>query len=309
MTRVPDHVLAAAEQQHGVVSGASLLAAGVSQRRVEGLVAGGVLRREYPGVFVVAGSADTELRRLVVLCTRYQRAVVGRTTGGRLWNIRGTPGKKIELITPSRMRLVVAGASVYRSRFLPPIDVVRRSDGIRVTSPARTLFDLADVVDDATLEAMIAQCLRDDLVSRAALNKVLSRLAGRGRPGSTRFRLSMGARATGQPTTESDLEQHFLRALQDAGLPEPVCQAGLVLPDGSGIRFDFAYPDQRLAIEIDGFGHVGRQSEARDRQRDCLTATMGWMTMRFVPHQVWPSAGQAVEQVRLVLEARRKEVG
>jgi len=304
MSRLPAEIALAASERHGVVTREVLLNSGLTRRRIDGLLGSGFLQRLHVGVFATAGSADTELRKLVALCARFEKAVVGRTTAARLWKIRGIRQQLLEVVVPSGSPLEVPNVSFYRSRSIPPIDVVQRADGIRVTSPARTLFDLADVVTESELEVMFEQCLREQLVTLAALESVGQRLSARGRPGSTRYRSVITGLRRIQAPTQSDLELHFLRGLRSASLPEPVCQAHLRLPTGRAIRFDFAYPSKRLAIEIDGFGHIGAQAEARDQERDRLVAGLGWMTMRFVPHQVWPDAGPAVSQVAAVLSAR-----
>src|SRR4051812_33306581 len=235
MSRLPVGALTVAGQHNGVVTWYELRDVGLSPRQIDGLVASGFLRRLYVGIYAVVGSTDNELQRLTALCARFKRALVARTAAARLWNVRGLSPHGLELLVPAGLHIVASDVIVYRSRTIDPIDVVSRSDGIRLTSPARTLFDLADVVSEVQLETMIEQCLRAQLVSRTALEQVAQRLATRGRPGSTRFRAVVERWSGTSGPTESDLELHFLLGLRAAGLLEPVCQARLVLPNGRSV--------------------------------------------------------------------------
>ena len=55
-----------------------------------------------------------------------------------------------------------------------------------------------------------------------------------------------------------------------------------VLIGGSRVQIDVAFPDIRLAIEVDGFAyHSGDERFQRDRSRQNLLIAAGWRVLRF----------------------------
>jgi very-short-patch-repair endonuclease len=303
MLALSPRAYSAAARRHGVLTRAELCRSGLSDGQISRLVRGGALERLLPGVYACSGSAPTELRQLAALCSWSPCVVVSHETAGRLWMLRALARGGIEVSVPHSRRFAANGAIVHRSTDLQPIDIVERDDGIRLTSPIRTVFDLASVLNDKALESVLEQCLHERLISVGSLSSAMSRLAGGGRKGTARFRRVVEARSLWQVAAESGLEVRFIQALRDARLPEPVRQYPMVWPDGRGIRVDLAYPDQRIAIELDGYGHTGPSASARDRRRDALMAQMAWVTLRFPGEQLWPDCSPAVRQVSALLAA------
>lgn len=67
-------------------------------------------------------------------------------------------------------------------------------------------------------------------------------------------------------------------------------------------RFDFAWPAQRLCVEIDGGNRmvrngvaVGRHTSEKDAEKLNTAATMGWRVLRYTPRQV--KRGDALQGV------------
>src|SRR6478672_10802112 len=82
-----------------------------------------------------------------------------------------------------RLRNVV----IHRTYRVDPEDVVEQLDGIRYTSPPRTVFDLASMLTDERLESVIEQVLHDGLATMPTLLATADRLRQRGRRGSARM--------------------------------------------------------------------------------------------------------------------------
>ncbi|MCA9233312.1 MAG: DUF559 domain-containing protein [Planctomycetales bacterium] len=75
-------------------------------------------------------------------------------------------------------------------------------------------------------------------------------------------------------------------------------------------RFDFAWPKQKVAVEIDGFGygHQAQQNMANDNEKANRAIALGWKVLRYNSRQLGSMAGvrAAVEEVSQVLcEATR----
>ena len=191
------------------------------------------------------------------------------------------------LSEPNRMRLEVT-TSRSRNRRRPPGIVIHSEpggvppedvstiDAIPVTKPARTLLDLATVEPDEVVERCLEDALRRRLVSLPFLERWLQDPRRKRRRGARLLRRLVDERAT-VGVTESPLETTVLRLLKKAGLPLPMLQ--FVVRDGERFiaRLDFAYPEERIAIEADGFRyHEGRRSFDRDRARANELQVLGW---------------------------------
>ncbi|HVF15082.1 MAG TPA: hypothetical protein VM942_10810 [Acidimicrobiales bacterium] len=87
-------------------------------------------------------------------------AVASHRSAGALWRLDGLEPGRIEVTLPGRGERHLQGVTIHRTRSLAVVEVCRR-DGIPVTRPSRTLFDLASVLDRTRLEAAVAAALRD----------------------------------------------------------------------------------------------------------------------------------------------------
>ena len=162
---------------------------------------------------------------------------------------------------------------------IPPEDITT-IDGIPVTKPARTLLDLATVEPVEVVERCLDDALRRRLVSLPFLERWLRNPVNKRHRGARILQRLVDARAT-IGVTESPLETRVLELIRDAGLPLPMLQ--YVVQDGDRFvaRLDFAYPEQKVAIEADGFRfHDGRQAFDEDRARANALQVLGWRVLR-----------------------------
>jgi very-short-patch-repair endonuclease len=97
----------------------------------------------------------------------------------------------------------------------------------------------------------------------------------------------------------SAYELKLARALVAAGLPDPIRQQLIRLLDGSFVHVDLAYPERRLAIEVDhSHWHAGIAATARDKARDVQLARVAWETLRFTEDDIDHRLGFIVGAVR-----------
>jgi hypothetical protein len=116
-------------------------------------------------------------------------------------------------------------------------------------------------------------------------------------------------RALGDAINDSVLEARFARLCQLWGLPAPLAQFA-VLSAGRWRRIDFAYPDLKIAIEVDGFGpHSGRKAFEDDRARANELEIMGWLILRFTWNQVTKKESWVAAKVREAIALRRCTMG
>ena len=271
-------------------SRAQAIACGIARTTVDARVASGTWETLYPGVHRLAGTPASWRQALLAAVFAWgDGAVVSHRAAGALREIVGCK-PCIELTVPRR-RERAHDHLVHRPRALQPVDVTT-VDAIPVTTPARTLIDLATCLDDDVLEEALDDALRRRLVTVSRLRWRMGEIGAR-----TTLQRMVDARAGAVP--ESVLETRVVRALRKGGLPKPVAQHHV-----GHYRVDFAYPAARIAIEADGFAwHSSHRQLERDSvRRNALTA-MGWTVLHVTSEQLQDDA--FVEVARALLTGRR----
>lgn len=288
-----------AARQHGVVTRRQLEAAGLSPRQTRSRLAGGVLVRVFPGVYRVGGVPESYEQRVMaaVLATG---GVASHRSAAALWELRGSERDQVEVTVHARRPPDLAGVVSHRTRQLDPVDVTLRRS-IPVTTPGRTLLDLGAVAPEHVVESALEDALHRRLVSRVWLERVLDRTGRHGRDGTAVLRRLVAERSVDQEPTESPIEDEFVRLIRRRGLPEPVRQYWLAPPGVRPVRVDFAYPEARVAIEIQGFvWHAGRADLQRDCEKHNLLVRLGWRLLVFTSDDVRRRPQSVVEAVRMV---------
>ena len=289
---------------HGVVSRRWLIAGGYSPGQIRGMLQAGLLVSVQQGVYVAACSPRSLQQRLVALSLKYH-AVASHLTAGQEWGFRrlGRPTAP-HVTVPHGQRTTAAGVTVHMCRSLSPADVIRRHDGVVLTSPARTVFDLASLLPAASLESIIEQGLCDQRFTIETLTSVGHRLGTSGRAGSKLFADVLGSRPAGQRPVGSHLELRFIRAWDAAGLPSLERQRPIRLPTGVVLHPDFAEPRRRLLIEVDhATFHGGHQQNMNDRWRDRQYHLLGWRSERVTNDDITHRLPQTIAELALIYNA------
>ena len=182
-------------------------------------------------------------------------------------------------------------------------DEVTECNGLRVTTVARTLVDLGEVVGSNLIERALESALRKRYVSAAGLSQKLA--AAPKLHGTSALRLLLAERPPGLPPTDSDAETLFLQLARGIGLPPPERQFPVRTPDGL-FRLDFAWPAVRVAVEIDGAStHASRAALRRDLRRQNSVVSVltgdGWLLLRFT----WEDIVDPVAAVRTAGKLRQ----
>jgi very-short-patch-repair endonuclease len=261
-----------AARQYGVVSATQLAAAGLSKDAISRRAVSGRLHRLYRGVYAVGHDALPERGRLlaaVLACG--PDAVLSHRSAGWLWAILPS-ARRIEVTSPRR-RTARGDLAVHRSSELDDEDRTVL-DEIPVTTVARTLVDLAEVLP----EDRLARAVHETEVRRSfdlrAIERTLARLPGR--RGRHQLRRVLAGYRPDRYDLESEAERRFLELCRRLTLPEP--QNGVLL---EGYRVDFYWPHARLAVEVDGVAfHHTRRAFHDDRRRDRALATAGVQVAR-----------------------------
>jgi very-short-patch-repair endonuclease len=173
-------------------------------------------------------------------------------------------------------RRQVKGVRVHTSRSLDPRDITIHNR-IPVTTVARTLVDLAEVLTAEQLANVIHEASFRNRFSERATRAAMQRAPGRKlQP----LEEDLAANAAGSAGTKSDLEDQFLAAVKAANLPDPVVNAA-VQTRHRQIEVDFRWGD--LCIEVDGPGHRRPRTRQEDQARDRALSEVGFRVVRVTP--------------------------
>ncbi|MDQ4131978.1 MAG: endonuclease domain-containing protein [Actinomycetota bacterium] len=161
-------------------------------------------------------------------------------------------------------------------------------------------------------QTVLAACLATRgvrrLTSEASLAHLLDGLGDNGRRGTAVLRRLLEERHS-EPT-ESILEDAFVALLDRYQVEQFVRQYRVKLGDGRELRLDFADPEIRLDIEIDGRRwHSTPANLDRDRRRDRLLVARGWTVLRYSWDDLRSRGVEVVDEVTRVRLALRSRVG
>jgi Transcriptional regulator, AbiEi antitoxin/Protein of unknown function (DUF559) len=259
-----------ARRQWGVVTRAQLMDLGLRDRGIADWVRTGRLRRLYRGVYAVGHDRlRLEGRWLAAVMACGPGAALSHRDAAALWELRRSNSALIDVIVPSQNGRRRSGIRIHRSSRLRRDEVTVRH-GIPVTTVARTLLDLADVLDRQALKRAITEAEYLNRFDLAAINAVVKNNPGRR---SAKLIAAAGAR---QHRTRSVLEQRFLGLLERHGVEEP--ESGIWI---EGCETDFVWRAAGLVVETDGVAaHGTREAVKRDRRRDRILWRAGFRTMR-----------------------------
>lgn len=175
---------------------------------------------------------------------------------------------------------------------------------LRLTTPPRTLLDLAAVVPRSRLEVAMDSCLRRRLATVEDLQATLDRHARSGRRGVRSFREALSLRSPAYRPPHSALERKLWRLIASSPLPTPVREHPVVEGGREIYRIDFAYPEHMLAIEADGWTyHSDRLAWSSDQVRANVLTVRGWRVLRFTHHDVTNRRGWIIETISRSLAA------
>jgi hypothetical protein len=223
--------------------------------------------------------------------------VLSHRAAAALWQI--SDNRRLREVTTPGRRLGPSDVHLHRTRRLDEADVTMVR-GIPVTTVARTLVDLAEVVRMGTLQRAVHEAEVRRLLDVRATEEALFRVPGR--RGRRRV-LGVLARPAPDPTN-SRFVAAFLGVCERFGLPRPSTSVWLDVGDRL-VEADCLFARERLIVELDGeAAHNTRKRFHADRRRDTALAARGYMTLRFTWERVTREGAGVADEVRHVLAAR-----
>jgi predicted transcriptional regulator of viral defense system/very-short-patch-repair endonuclease len=301
----PDARLARiAERQHGRVTHRQLAAIGITGSALTRRVEAGRLERIYRGVYSVGHNQRTrEASWIAAVMACSPGAVLSHLDAAALWGLyesRGTTHEScgtIHVTTAARSARRLPGIKVHRARRLDPADVTVK-DGIPVTTVARTLVDLTDVLTSDRLLRAIREAEYLGLLDPDALAAALHRAMGR-----RRLAVLSEAIARHRPgqIVRDELEHCFLELVHAAGLPDPETNVR-VRTRRRTYRVDCLWREEGVAVELDGrAAHARAAAFEEDRARDAALSAIGLRPVRFTWRRVTHEGDEVLAELKAML--------
>ena len=276
--KIEQRVAALAARQHGVVTRAQLVHAGISPDGVDRRLAAGRLRSLARAVYAVGPFVPPRAREMAAVLACGSGAVVSHRSSAAAWQILPERARALVEVIVTRGHPRPRGVRVHRVRVLYADEVTKR-DRIPLTTPARTLFDLACSAPQRDLERALAQALSQGLTTAARVRELLARHPRRRGTDRLRRLLAEGAHPV---LTRSEAEDRFLELVRHVNLADPEVNAPV-----HGFEVDFIWRAEGLVVEIDGFAfHSSSTAFETDRRRDAVIAAAGLRVMRVTWRQM-----------------------
>jgi very-short-patch-repair endonuclease len=280
-----DAVIAAlAAEGWGVVARRELLDAGVTVKEINGRVATRRLLRLHSGVYAVGHTSlrPEGWRRAAVLAGG-PGAVLSHRSAAEAWGLRAVSARARHDITVKHSR---GRSSRHLDAHQCRLD--RRDttelDGIPITTVARTLLDLAEVVPRTQVQRAIETTIHLGHYDGFAIDDVMSR--SNGRRGLKHLKAALAAAHPDAAHAKSALERLMLELIDAHGLPRPSVNIHI-----EGYERDLVWPHQRVIVELDSWRfHRTKEAFENDRRRDATLTPLGYRTLRFTWDQVTKDA-------------------
>jgi hypothetical protein len=279
-----------ARSTHGVVTRSQLLAAGLTAREIHRRVERGTLLREYRGVYRVGHRAPSlEARYLAAVYACGDGALLsGRAAAHLLGTLPGPPPRP-EVTAPTERH--IPGITTRRHRSMHPLDA-QFWRGVPITSPARTIVDLAATLTAEQLARVVHEAAIRHNTPPSEIEAVLQRQPNR-RGAKNLRRVITGD----EPVSLSALERRFLTLLRKAQLPLPITNR-----PASGRYVDCRWPQHRLTVELDGYRyHSSRHAWEQDRRREREAFARGDDFRRYTYGDVYEQPQPMLTELRAVL--------
>ena len=278
--RRDERIAAIAAAQRGRVARWQLLLAGIGRSAIQRMVENGRLYRLHPGVYAVGHPARSELcRETEALLACRWGAVLSHHSAAALWRIRRANDQEpVDVLVVGGQATKKHDIRSRRTTHLHP-QQIRIRHGLPLTSPARTLIDIATDLRPRELEWALDEALATHIISKSQLAEALER--SQSRPGAAILR-TLAEQRTTLTRTRSHPEETLLRLLREADIKLPLVNVQLY-----GFEADFYWPNERLVVEVDGYQwHSSRSAFERDHRKDVTFRAHGLEVDRFSAEQI-----------------------
>jgi hypothetical protein len=277
-----------AAQQHGAISLGQARGAGLTRTQVDHRLATGRWLRIGRGVYAIAGSPPTWHRQTMAALLSRSDAVLAELSAAHAAQLVDAPLERPAIIVPPGTSARAPGAGRVH-RLALDLSEVTVLDGLRCTSPARTLIDLTRVLPARALARVVDHALHRGAASVRQIDLALGRathLSGVQRSALVRAVDAWRGIRPGSPG-----EVRLLRQLAEWGIDEPERQVPIIDPSGETVaRADLGWSRVQFGLEYDGAEHHGPNRWAFDEARHARIVALGWRLHHVGARDLLPSS-------------------
>jgi predicted transcriptional regulator of viral defense system len=262
--------LAIAAGRHGIITTAQLRAAGLTRHAIAHRVASEWLRPLHRGVFLVGPVRGPWSLEAGALAACGAGTVISHHSAGALWGMRAQEDGPVHVSVAATRDPRHVGIHVHRVQNLAPGETTRRHD-LAVTTPVRTLLDLAMTVPIEDLERAVNEALVTKVATRNGLLASLARCASH--RGAGRLRAAL---MDDSGITRSEAELALKRLIRRSRIPPPRTNVKV-----AGYEVDCHWPELGLVVEVDGAGFHGTpRAFQTDRDKEAALHAAGKRLIR-----------------------------
>lgn len=292
---------ALAAQQHGLVTRPQLASLGIDDKGIGRRARKGLLHRVHQGVYAVGHpKLTTHGRWAAAVLACGPGSVLSHLDAAALWGIYDASGPRVHVLAASNRP--AGGICVHRARRIHPDDKTER-DGIPVTSVARTLVDLTDLLAPDRILRAVREAEFLKLLDHDALNAAVER--ARGRRNTRALKSALAIHRPGQ-IVRDELEHRFLELIRRAGIREPETNVK-VRTKRRVYTVDCLWRSEGVAVELDGrAAHARATAFEEDRERDAAISAKGLRPVRFTWQRITRAGEEVIADLVEMLGSRRR---
>jgi very-short-patch-repair endonuclease len=284
--------------QGGHITRTQLLGLGLTCRQIDYRVRIGRLINVHRGVYAVGVLPSNPIDRARgALLAAGPHSALARWSAAAYWGLARNWPTTVELVSAADRRHRAIRIEV--SERLLGRDI-RKIDGLRVTSPARTLLDTAPKMTSKRLTRAINDLRHDRKLTLPQLRDVVAR-----NPRHSGSKPLKSVLEISQPEpTRSELEDAFLALLRKHRLPTPEVNVEV-----AGYLVDAYFPDHQLIVELDGWlTHQTKHAFTRDRRQDAeILGRTGISTIRLTYQQTKQTGTRTAQDLAAILARRARD--
>jgi hypothetical protein len=287
-----------AATQHGLITYEQAIASGWTRNQVRVRRDAAILVPIHEGVYRFASVPETWEQQLLAACLATGSCVaVSHRSAAASHGVWALTDDLVEITVTADRSPELEGVVVHRIADLAPRWITTIA-GVPVTTPARLIVDLGAVLPLHLVGDVFDRALRRDIVSVSEVRSAIRVLARRGRTGIGTARALVAERSAASGRTKLELKMAAI--VRRFSLPVPVNEHTVLDDHGQFLaRVDFAYPELKYAIEVDGYeAHSGRRAFEHDRARQNDLVDDGWTIHRFTWREVEDHPGRIVGRIR-----------
>lgn len=253
------------------------------------------ITRIREGVYKIGHDAPSRIQELAAIQAIAPACVISHFDAAQIWGFQyNFDNGCIEVSVQRPRHDQIRGVWCHQTRHHEN-DVVEYQ-GLRITSPARTLFDMSFVLSVGQLGRNYQDLQFRKMITFDEIHRVSKSLGPAKWRRTSRVNKIVKERSVAGGKTQSNEEILFYETVVEGGLPKPTPQHPVATDIGI-LHPDFAYPKSKIAMEVDVHpSHHTPEGIRRDQERTAALERAGWLVLRF-------QSGDALTIINEVSEA------